>query len=135
MRRRQLNIVAASTVVALFSSMSLTALAGGGGRTRLEARLSPTGADPLASGKAKFEMRDDRIRLSVEVEDVSTATTVRVEIDGIWVGTEAIVLGSADLNLDSRDGDSVSVFSAGDSVKVFDAVTGTMILSGTLAPK
>lgn len=109
---------------------SIEAVLAKGSETRLEARMNP-GAD----GKAKFEERDDRTRLSVEIEGQVANTTYEIFIDGDSIGiftTNAV--GFADLNLDSRDGDSVPSVNAGDLVEVKD-VNGNAILSGTFSPK
>ncbi len=123
-------------------------------RTKLEIRLDATDADPLASGKTKWEERlnedesIERQRTSTEVEDVSTtgAHEVRVSRDTTADGNfdtvissgemfvEVDALGFGDLNLDSRDGDSVPVLQDGDLVEVLDP-DSNLILSGTLAPK
>lgn len=126
------NVPAALVVVL---GMNLLVFAGGN-RTKLETRLSSTtAAEPLASGKAKFEMRTNRIRLSVEVEDVFAAAKVEVFVNGASIGTVVIdAAGGADINLDSRDGDSVPVLEAGALVEVRTS-GGTVILSGMLEPK
>ncbi len=119
-------------VVALIGLAQVTQA--GSGETRLEVRLDATAADPLASGTAKFEMRDDRTRLSVEVQDVASSGPLDVKVNGSSVGSITLVAGGGDLNLDSRDGDTVPSLSSGALVEVFDA-GGTKILSGTLVPK
>ena len=102
--------------------------------TKLRVRLTATDADPLASGSAKWEMRPDRVRFSTEVEDVASADEIRVVAGGNDMGTLAIVGGFADLNLDSRDGDTVPVLSLGDLVEVFNTNGNVLILSGNLSP-
>ncbi len=110
-------------------------VAGKAGEVKLEGRLRATFADPLASGKAKFEMRSDRTRFSTEVQDVSTAGrgTVHLSRGGAVMLHEAITiaLGFGDLNRDTRDGDAVPELAAGDLVEVFNA-DGALILSGLL---
>jgi len=103
--------------------------------TRLEARLAgPT----LASGKARFEMRNDRVLFTTEVEDVEQADgtgSVRV-LNGateVLSAPLAIAGGFADLNLDTRLGDTVPSMAAGFSVEVRDG-NGALILTGTLQP-
>lgn len=102
--------------------------------TKIEASLTSTSADPLASGNAKFEVRSDRVKFSTEVEDVSTNGLGSVQVlrgtQVILRSSISISLGFGDLNLDSRLGDTVPTMSLGDQVSVFDAA-GTMILSGT----
>ncbi|MBM3942109.1 MAG: hypothetical protein FJ316_04135 [SAR202 cluster bacterium] len=99
--------------------------------TRLEARLAATSADPLASGKASFEQRPDRVRFSTQVEDVATAGPLSVKVNGSAIGTINLGAGLGDLNLDSRRGQTVPVMNAGDTVQVYNAAN-VLILSGTL---
>lgn len=117
--------------------------AGGANRTKLEVRLDATDVDPLASGKTKWEQRfeDDGItlerqRTSTEVEDVSTIGAHEILVNGASVGmsVEVDVLGFGDLNLDSRDGDTVIDMAIGDLIEVLNP-DGDVILTGTLAEK
>lgn len=134
MRSRTLNALSIPVAAALALALNFMVLAHDG-RTRLESRLTATSAEPLASGKAKFEMRDDRVRFSTEVQDVAVAQQIEVVVAGMSLGTVAIdALGGADLNLDSRDGDTVPVLQDGDLVEVFDTNGNILILSGTLGP-
>ena len=91
------------------------------GRCRLRGRSRGTTAHPLASSKSKFEKSSDRLRISVEGEDLAAefiGTPAAVEVGGHDLGTVEIVclnpladppctLGGFDLNLDNRDGDIV----------------------------
>ena len=124
----------AALVVVLGTNLPVFA---GDDETKLETRLISTSeGEPLASGKAKFEMRPDRIRLSVEVEDVFATEEVEVFVNGASIGTVAIdAAGGADINLDSRDGDTVPILEAGDLVEVRATSDGALILSGMLEPK
>ncbi len=114
-------------------------VSGAAERVRLEARLNATDADPLASGKGKYEARTDRARarFSAEVEDVSGdgSGEVVVSRDGVELLREVIEIvgGSADLNLDSRR-DVIPTMLEGDLVEVFNA-DGALILSAVLLPK
>lgn len=101
-------------------------------QARLEARLTATAAEPLASGKARFEMRGNRIRFTTQVEDVRTATAVQVRVNNVVVGQVAIAFGGADLNLDSQLGHVVPILRAGDIVTVYNMTTGEVILGGVL---
>ena len=98
--------------------------------TRLEGALTAAGGG-LQSGKAKYEQRNDRTRLSVEVEDLALIGTFTVKVNGTVVGTILVLLGAGDLNLDTRDGDSAPTLSAGAKVEVF-ASNGALVLSGTI---
>lgn len=112
--------------------------AAAGERTRLLARLAATDADPLASGKTKFESRPDRTRFSTEVEDVSAdgAGEVVVSRDGVEILRAGLDIagGFGDLNMDSRRGDDVPDMMEGDLVELFGA-DGALLMSGTLAAR
>jgi len=107
---------------------------------RLEARLVPTSADPKASGDAQFQSqqnRDSTVRrqFDVNVQDVSSADSVRVLVNGAQVGPVIKIGGyrrGGELKLDTDNGDVVPVLKAGDVVRVVNAANGTLILQGTL---
>ncbi len=130
-RSRQLSMAsfAAAIALALFMGAVADAKSGNRDETRLEGRLSATGPEPLASGKAKFRRRGNRVRFSTEVEDVMNATRIEVVAGGVSVGTIGISNGFADLNI---SGSSVPALQSGDRVEVFDASTNALILSGTI---
>lgn len=94
--------------------------------------LFGTENDPHASGRADYEVRPDRRRLSIEVEDVSGATTVRFIVDGVLVGTLPIELGFADLNLDTRDGDEVPEVTESSLIEVRADDTELLLLSSVV---
>ena len=114
-------------------------VSGAAERVRLEVGLNATDADPLASGKAKFESRSGgtRSRFSTEVEDVSVDGDGEVVVsrDGVELLRATIMVagGFGDLNLDSRR-DDVPAMLEGDLVEVFNA-DGVLILSAALVPK
>ncbi len=134
MRRNILNGRTVFTAAAVVLGTSLLVFAGGN-RTRLEGRLTATSdQESLASGKAKFEMRGDRTRLSVQIEDIVAAGAVEITVGGTSLGTVQInAVGQADVNLDSRDGDFVPVLEDGDVIVV--TAGGTVILTGSLHEK
>jgi len=99
---------------------------------RLEARLTATAADPLASGTARWETRPDRITFTCEAEDVTTSGNHEVRVNGVTVGFVNVVAGLGDLNMDSRIGDVIPAMNAGDRVQVRNP-SGRVILRGTLA--
>ncbi len=121
-------VVAALTLAATFASGVAWA---GADRTRLEAELA---GDSLASGKAKWEQRGDRRKLSVEGEDMSGGTaTVSLFCQTTQVEAVVLVDGFFDLNLDSRVGDTVPVCADGDLVTVTDSAGNT--ISEAFGPK
>jgi hypothetical protein len=103
----------------------------GAGKTRLEAPLT---GDTLASGTAKWESRSDRMKLSVEAEDLSGATaTASIFCNSTSSPDVAIDAGFFDLNLDTRVGDNVPVCAIGDTVTV--TTDGGDTITGTFGPK
>ena len=137
------GIIAAAAVMAFANPF---AGAGTTTQTKLIAELSATNDDPLASGKTKWEERFEgaaleRRRTSTEVEDVSTTGNHQVLVKrgdpAVVIATMTVsvdALGFGDLNLDSRDGDTVEILAAGDSVEVRNP-NGVLILTGTLQEK
>jgi hypothetical protein len=114
-------------------------------RTRLRGKLSGAAIGGVTpSGNARFQQRSDRMKASVEVEDVSLAEGTALDLwhntgsntpcAGTRLGTEALDgFGGADLNLDDRRGDTVPVMIAGDFISVCQGATP--LLSGSLAVK
>jgi hypothetical protein len=116
-------------VVAIMSSFAPQAEAQ---RERFRGELRGTTAEPLAGGKASWEMRPDRVRFSCECEDLAVASEIFVFVEGDFVGSAVVdAFGVADLNLDSRLGDTVPPMEALDHVDVYDE-QGTWIMYGTL---
>jgi hypothetical protein len=64
--------------------------AGGTGQPRRsfekETRLSSTGAQPQARGKARIEVEPEREELRVEAEDIASGALYRIVVDGIDLG-------------------------------------------------
>ncbi len=122
---------------ALLTIESAPAAASLGGDVILEANLSSTQADPLASGTARWEMRaDGRLKFSTEVEDVSIDGNGRVIVtragSGVVLrGTINIAGGLGDFNIDTDNGQSVPVMQSGDRVTVRNAER-QLILRGRL---
>ncbi len=125
----------AKTIILLFASSLLTCALSSdvaAQRVELRARLVRAGAEPVASGNARYEQRSDRIRFSAEAEDLRTTTRINVFVNRAFVGSAATnAFGTADLNLDSRDGQKVPRMADGDTVTVFDQ-NGALILRGVL---
>jgi len=119
---------------------------GGGTEIRLRARLTGNAIGNLIpSGQADFRNRAGRFtRFSAEVEDVNLPVDSQLEVfvsassvcSGTLLGN--IILGPApirggDLNLDTRDGETVPQLGAGSLVSV--CFNGAPIVSGKLAIK
>lgn len=119
----QLAALFAVTVLAM-GTMQI-ALADGN-ETKLESQLT---GDALSSGKAKFEERLDRMKFSVEAEDLPANTEFTITAPGFSKVITSDALGGFDLNLDSRLGHSVPALEDGDVVTVSG---GGIEISGTL---
>ena len=146
--KKLLAALSAGLAVAVIAALVITNPFAAGGdftdQTKLVAELTATNVDPLASGKTKWEERFqnqqlERRRTSTEVEDVSTAGAHQVQIirgstviQTMTVNVDA--LGFGDLDLDSRDGDTVEIFQVGDQVEVRNP-NSDLILTGTLQTK
>jgi hypothetical protein len=131
-------IVACAAVALL--SVATVSLALAGDILRLEARLSgPRIGNLQPSGHGDWRLLDnnrDR-RISVEVEDVNlpAGTRLRVRACGSAIGVITLSgppVRGGDLNLDTRDGDSVPTCRRGDRVVVNRG--DTTILSGRFQP-
>jgi hypothetical protein len=118
-------VVIALTAIATSSRLEA---GGGGGTGRTIIRLVGTARAPLASGTAKFEQQSTRRKFSVEAEDLRAFNGARaaVAVDGRQVGTAPISLGKFDLNLDTRNSQSVPNVTQGSRVVV--TVGGTTVL-------
>ena len=101
---------------------------GGGDRTRLTIPLVRTGVEPIAQGRAKYEVRSDRRKLNIEVEKVLDAAAVEFFVNGQSVGTRPIVLGTAELELSTQDGANPPVVTQTSKIRVKNAETGAVIL-------
>jgi hypothetical protein len=116
---------------------------GGGTEIRLRARLTGNAIGNLIpSGQADFRSRAGRfVRFSTEVENVKLPVDSQLEVfvsssavcSGTLLGN--IVLGpppirGGDLNLDTRDGDTVPQLTAGKLVSV--CFNGVPVVSGKL---
>ena len=137
-------IAADGTLIASGVLMGRTRGGGNADRVRLRARLELVDGSDDGSGNAKWESRADRVRLSVEVEDLGADRTLIVDVtrlvDGVGTNVFTVTIttdavGFVDLNLDSRLGDAVPELLAGDTVSVTDAATGEPVLVGVLMPQ
>jgi hypothetical protein len=131
----RLNLLLGLATLTLFTCLTATVLADQT-RVRLETDLTPTAAAPDAEGHARFESRPDRARFRVEVEDVSVTDAVDVLVNGNLIGVITLDNGFGELELNSKDGDTVPLLQAGDEVDIVDDADGTtLLLSGVLSPK
>lgn len=96
---------------------------------RIIASLNATAADPLASGTARWESRPDRVTFTCEVEDVTTLGSHKVRVNGVTIGSVNVVAGLGDLDMDSRNGDTIPTMNIGDRFQVFNP-SGRVILRG-----
>ncbi len=104
----------------------------------LEAEL--VDSDGEDNGKAKFEERSDRTRLSVEIEDQERNTTFDVVLSSSTIVLSSSTIttittnddGFGDVNLDSRDVAVPSVEDGG-IIEIFNGAI--VVLSGTFSPE
>jgi len=97
--------------------------------TRMLADLNPTNG-AIADGRADYRERGNSVRLNVEVEDVSPNTTFTVEISGNTLGTiTTSSFGTAELELNTNDGQVVPKILRGDLVQIFQGTE--LVLSGS----
>ena len=97
--------------------------------TRMLADLNPTDG-AIADGRADYRERGNSVRLNVEVEDVSPNTTFTVEISGNTLGTiTTSSFGTAELELNTNDGQVVPKILRGDLVQIFQGTE--LVLSGS----
>jgi hypothetical protein len=96
---------------------------------RMLADLNPTDGGIAADGRADYRERGNSMRLNVEVEDVSPNTTFTVEISGNTLGTITTnSFGTAELELNTNDGQVVPKVLRGDLVQIFQGIE--LVLSG-----
>jgi hypothetical protein len=82
-----------------------------------------------ADGHADYRERGNSMRLNVEVEDVSPNSTFTIEISGNTLGTITTnSFGTAELELNTNDGQVVPKILRGDLVQIFQGTE--LVLSG-----
>ncbi len=82
-----------------------------------------------ADGRADYRERGNSMRLNVEVEDVSPNSTFTVEISGDPIGTITTnSFGTAELELNTNDGQAVPKILRGDLVQIFQGTE--LVLTG-----
>jgi hypothetical protein len=94
------------------------------------ADLNPTNGE-VADGHADYRERGNPMRLNVEVEDVSPNTTFTIEISGNTLGTiiTSNSFGTAELELNTNDGQAVPKILRGDLVQIFQGAE--LVLTGS----
>lgn len=139
MRQVKWTVAAALAALALVAAWPLRGLADGDGNgrnrneVRLEVNLTPTHAEPRASGRVEFEKRSGRKELRVDVQDITSTDVVDVFADGHFIGRIELRGGSGRLELNSQNGNRVPNLRAGEKVRVIDATDeATVLLTGTL---
>jgi hypothetical protein len=86
-------------------------------------------AAAAADGHADYRERGNSMRLNVEVEDVSPNSTFTIEISGNTLGTITTnSFGTAELELNTNDGQVVPKILRGDLVQIFQGTE--LVLSG-----
>src|SRR5918996_3782566 len=87
------------------------------------------GGGIAADGHADYRERGNSMRLNVEVEDVSPNSTFTIEISGNTLGTITTnSFGTAELELNTNDGQVVPKILRGDLVQIFQGTE--LMLSG-----
>ena len=87
------------------------------------------GGGIAADGHADYRERGNSMRLNVEVEDVSPNSTFTIEISGNTLGTITTnSFGTAELELNTNDGQVVPKILRGDLVQIFQGTE--LVLSG-----
>jgi plastocyanin len=82
-----------------------------------------------ADGRADYRERGNSMRLNVEIEDVPSNSTFTIEISGNIVGTITTnSFGTAELELNTNDGQVVPKILRGDLVEIFQGTE--LVLSG-----
>src|SRR5918996_125698 len=85
--------------------------------------------ETAADGRADYRERGNSMRLNVEVEDVSPNSTFTIEISGNTLGTITTnSFGTAELELNTNDGQVVPKILRGDLVQIFQGTE--LMLSG-----
>ncbi len=134
--RTRWALILATTVLFAFATTSIVSAASG---PRLEAALSGAAIGGIAPGGHGDwrELPGTDQRISVEVQDVNRPAGTVLVVDACGtanIGTITLdAFGFGDLNLDTRDGQSVPNCASGDTVTVREGSTPR--LTGTFQPK
>jgi hypothetical protein len=101
---------------------------------KLKAVMAGTELDPGASGNAtwEFDTSNNRMRLSVEGEDITLGESVFVFVNWRFIGEATLVNGFFDINLDTQDGDIVPRVKNGHNVSILSNACW-LVLEGAFA--
>jgi plastocyanin len=124
-----LLIFGGSSIIIILQNASATS-----SEIRMLADLNPPtnveGVGIAADGRADYRERGNSMRLNVEVEDVSPNSTFTIEISGNTLGTITTnSFGTAELELNTNDGQVVPKVLRGDLVEIFQGTE--LVLSGS----
>ena len=122
--------VLAVTAVSLLIFGSVQNSSATSSEIRMLADLNPpTNVGGIADGRADYRERGNSMRLNVEVEDVFPNSTFTVEVTGEPIGTITTnSFGTAELELNTNDGQAVPKVLTGDLVEIFQGTE--LVLSG-----
>ena len=122
--------VLAVTAVSLLIFGSVQNSSATSSEIRMLADLNPpTNVGGIADGRADYRERGNSMRLNVEVEDIFPNSTFTVEVTGEPIGTITTnSFGTAELELNTNDGQAVPKVLTGDLVEIFQGTE--LVLSG-----
>ena len=123
------GMIALVVMTAMFAGEAPVSFARDGNRIKFKIVLTRTAAETRAKGKAKYEERSDRRKVNIEVEKIATATNVEFFVDGVSLGTLPVVLGTAELELSTNDGDNPPTMTPQSAVDVYNADTDELLLT------
>ncbi|MDZ4858129.1 MAG: hypothetical protein SGI88_04040 [Candidatus Hydrogenedentes bacterium] len=94
--------------------------------------LKATDNELLASGKVVYREKDlgFRRKFSLEVEDVLSTPDVEVFVDNVSFGVIPLVAGGGEMELDTRDGDSVPLIIVGSKIQIRSEPDDEVLLKG-----
>ena len=128
--RRMVGVVSAVVACLFLLALTHNAAYAADGKIKFKILLHPPAKIDAPKGKAKYEERTDgRKKLNVEVEHIPDTTTIEVFVDGESVGLGVITGCAAEIELDTKKGDTVPTMTESSLVEVFDADTDGKLLT------
>jgi len=128
--RRLVRVVTAMVACMFMLTLANNAASAQAGRIRFKIKLHTPGKVDAPKGKAKYDERaNGRKKLNVEVEHIVGTTNIEVFVDSVSVGSAALSLGTVEIELDTKKGDTVPTMTSTSLVEVFDADTDILILT------